>query len=1074
MFSNFAIRIRRSRNQHARSSTRGSYVKNLVSLVLASSLGFGLLGCSLPTNENPPEQQGFDFKPGEKAQCLANVLPTLQGFVNGDASSGEVEQVWDCFRVALNLFSSYIRGREDNRYSSRELANFFERYFFKNVKISDRLLVEIMRIKQIFVGGENETLTREELFKLMKFAEDMKVISLRLLPYMKVYSQNWTVSKYRSMQADVHYFEDANQAIQDAAKDLAALIAKNDKSYVIADFSVLLEEVSHVYGQDWNFVQKLKKVMPLVHTLKKTLAGGEETSVAPNEWRRFALLGARGYIQYLRYHYFIDTSDDLGGGPELVYLARSVDDLFSYLGDMVAEKPLGVFTRAELLEVFNALGQFFPGVKASDPFLVEVMKIKILLFGGSLDNFTPVDFQRARGKVEAFRAVTEKLLVYSNVYGLSWQPFLGSYDEAYRYYKSSDTALLEIAKSLGEIIESGYDLNDLLTLANEFEKLYPPDVPTLSVVSALKKFLPVIVTARQILFSDDKSTIARGQWTPFLVTAGQFYGRYLQAYYFLLPAEISWSHGSGLDSLSSFMDDALSNLNSLIGRKPGLVVSFKDFDKLTSALGQAKLLPDILPVPTLNNLLRVVFQKILVRPEVRLAGTSPQGLGGEALAVIREEFNLWRSNQKYLESIYRDYPQGQMLEGSKILTSLKTQPYNVGLAELIAIYSSPQSRAFDSAGRLAIWQEPAPYSIVATDTVNLSRMISRVLMRSYAQDIDRIKRYSGINLAETNQFFTDIRPIAISLGLLEESNTTFASSRFREAGLFTPRADGDDLANFVEFADLSLGIMSGLKLDKFVQEKLKSPASGCPIVVKGNANDDKISVKCFANTYVREMGSIFASMPSMKAFMLKLPRCELLTEKPWLTDAATVKATSAAEIAPLKSEEVAAYVASCNGSFDLMLLNMLKSAGYVAEKRGVVSLQITSLVPHVMQYIETIVQRYDRIHVGTDGQNKPKDGILDNIEAVDAYPVLRKVLIDVSGYKDEKTLRGLLAWIMERGKPPETTWEKVSFLSYINFPEKWNIKTDRALLASILGYIADAVAPKTGAKLAAQTAVLEK
>ncbi len=1058
------------------SSYSKSSLKALVSLLLAVTLAMGLAGCSLPTNENPPDQQGFDFKPGEKTQCLADVLPTLKGFVDGDASSAQVEQVWDCFRVALNLFSNYIRGRDDNRYSSRELANFFERYFLKNVKISDRLLVEIMRIKQIFVGGENESLTRDELNKLMSFSQDMKVISLRLLPYMKVYSKNWTVSKFRTLQTDVHYFEDANQAIQDSAKDLAALIAKNDKSYVLADFTVLLEEVSHVYGQDWPFVAQLKKVMPLVQTLKRTLSGGDETSVAPNEWRRFALLGARGYIQYLRYYYFIDTNDDPGGGPELVYLARSVDDLFSYLGDMVAEKPQGIFTRAELLEVFKALGQFFPGVKVSDPFLVEVMKIKSLLFGGSLDNFTPLDFQRARGKVEVFRAVTEKILVYSNVYGLSWQPFLTPYEDASRLFKASDSALLDIAKSLGGIIESGYDLKDILTLVSEFEKLYPPGTPTLFAVDSVKRYLPILTTARQILFSDEKTVIEKGQWTQFLVTAGQFYGRYLQYYYFLMPEEISWSHGHGLDSFSSFVTDALNSINSLITKKPGQLISFKDFDKLTSALGQAKLLPDILPVPTLNSLIRVVLQKILVHPEIRLTGGAPQGLGLESTSVVKEEFNLWNSNQRFLEAFYKNYQPGQAVEGSKILESLKAQPYDVGLAELITIYSSPQSRSFDGLGRLAIWQDPAPYTITGTDTVNFTRIISRVVIRSYAQELERIKKYSGVNLVEANQLFSDIRPIAVSLGLLDESNTTFANSRFREAGLFTPRSDGDDLANFVEFSDLVLDIISGLKLDHFAREKLQANPGGCPVIARGAPNNDKISIKCFADTYAREMGSIFASMPSMKAFMLKLPRCELLTEKPWLTDASMVKSMGS-EVAPLKSGDVTAYVADCNGSFDMMILNMLKAAGYSVEKRGIVSMQFTSLVPHVMQYIETIVQRFDRVHVGADGQTKPKDGILDTVEAVDAYPVLRKTLIDVSGFKDEKSLRGLLAWIMEKGRPPESTWEKISFLSYINFPEKWNIKADRALLASILGFISEAIADKSGVtktKLATETETLGK
>jgi hypothetical protein len=104
-------------------------------------------------------------------------------------------------------------------------------------------------------------------------------------------------------------------------------------------FVVLLKELSKFSSDPWPWLKDIEEAMPLVHKLKKSLAGGSEADVEPLEWRRFFLLSSRGYIQFLRYNYFINNPKNAGTAQELIYVTRSVDDLFSYLGDMVDGKP---------------------------------------------------------------------------------------------------------------------------------------------------------------------------------------------------------------------------------------------------------------------------------------------------------------------------------------------------------------------------------------------------------------------------------------------------------------------------------------------------------------------------------------------------------------------------------------------------------------------------------------------------------------------------------------------------------------------------------------------------------------
>ena len=169
--------------------------------------------------------------------------------------------------------------------------------------VDDDLLAEIMRFKQILIGGQNDTLTRIELKKLMTFSDEMQGMSLELLPYMKIFSLNWQSHGRSGLSADQKFFNEANVAIQDVAAKLGARVAQNGQSYEISHFVLLLQDVERLSGSHWSFMDKLREMIPLIKKLKKSLIGGDEDLISAAEWSRFGMLGSRGYIQYLRYYY---------------------------------------------------------------------------------------------------------------------------------------------------------------------------------------------------------------------------------------------------------------------------------------------------------------------------------------------------------------------------------------------------------------------------------------------------------------------------------------------------------------------------------------------------------------------------------------------------------------------------------------------------------------------------------------------------------------------------------------------------------------------------------------------------
>lgn len=966
-------------------------------------------GCSLPVNEEPPKQNPQKADLGAGSQCLSRVLPVLEGFIQGSALPEQVGGMWDCFNSAIRTFEKSTHGRYEDRFTARELANFVERYFMDNKKIADPLLTEVFRLKQLFVGGEIDSVTRTEMNLLISTSTQLKTISLGILPYMKIFSFNWQIGTYKTLEQDVRYFEAANLQIQVAAKDIAAIIEKNGRGYVLNNLVVLLEEISKVSDEPFTWIEDFKNLMPVVQKLKRTLSGGSENTIEPMEWRRFALLGARGYVQYLRYYYFIKKVDQVGTGPELVYLARSIDDLFSYLGDMVAGKPEGVFTRAELKEVLESLGKFLPDIHVTDKFLVEVMKVKQLIFGGSLDNFTPADFERARTKIDSFRALTEKLFSYVAVYGLSWNPLEMSKPDAQTYFEAAEKNLAEFGRILGQLIETQYDLKDLKVLADEVDKFYPPmseDGKTFKELA--DQVVPLAVAAKNIIFTDENSTVTKDQWPDLLGVGAGFYARFMYYYYFLKDQE--FTRGDGINNLEKMVNQSADFLDMLIARKPGNplpTIRFEELDRLVDGAIDGKLFPEKLSAKTVKNLIRVVIQKMLIAPERRLKGDPLFGLTREATQVIRSEFKIWLSNQRFLDHIYSNVAQDAGLPGSKIQSELANVEQTEAIKELVMIFNTPIPMTNDSEGRLHLSKAGIDYSRGTVAKLNLARMVVRLIIRGYAMDLKRVYSYQGVSLDEANQLFVDVKPFVTELGLIDPRNDTFADSRFREANLFTARANGNEYLEFNEATDLFMLIFSGVTVNGILYEKLEKE---CPMDKTPVYKDDwTVSMSCLLNLYRRELPAAYAAMPEFVAFLNKL------------------------------SKE----------SYEEVMVNLLKAAGYIPNANGKIKIGDASLAPHVTQYVETVIQQFD----------KNRDGVLSNSEAMKAYPRFRKILQDLSGFDKEKRIQALFAWIIKYGKPPETVGEKASFLWWSMKDESsWDGSAGRQKFAGILGFIADATA----------------
>ncbi len=980
--------------------------------------------CNWPMHKTPPLPVAPDTGLGDTA-CLSALPRSMANFAAGTAPDAEVMATFDCMSRAIATFERSTQGRFEDRFTSKELTNFVRQYFLnEGTVVSDSLRTETFRIKQLFVGGANDSITRLEMKNLLSVIETMKQITLGLNPYTKVYFQHWQLSESQSLQEQMAFFEASNLQIQKAARDLGNLIQKNGIAYHLDNVVLLSKELSNLNGSNWTWIPKLEQTMPLVRKLKKSLTGGSESDVEPKEWTQFALLGGRGYIQYLRYYYFLESAPAALNEAQLFYITRSVDDLFLYLGDMVAGKPNQALTRQELLEILQSLTQFVPKLKISDRLLFEVMKIKVLLFGGELSQFAKADFDYARTKLETYHFLTGKLLDYSGIYALSWDPHSRPDAQAHAYFAEAEKNLIFVATRLGDSFETAYNLNDLIQLASAVDELYP-DHRGQSYLSTAQKYVPVLIATKNILLSDAGSSIGdkatgrseeeirldlRKHWGFFLSSTANLFSRYSYYTYFVAPLPKGKTVTSGV--FQTLITDSISFLEGVISQKPALpiqAISFAEFHRLWGSLQQAQIMPADLKLSTLDSLTRILTQRFLNPPETRLIGKSPEGLTLTGLQTLRSELGLWQTDIRFFDQIYAGVAVDAGLPGTSILANLNTQPAGDAYSELKMIYNSPLSLAFDSLGRLSFVRPLPAYTRSTSDMINLIRTMVRLIIRSYAGEMGRITSYQGLTQPEFNQFFDDITPALVDLHIIDPSRKGFADNRFRDANLFSPFANGDDFADFREMSGLSLFLISGLKLDWMLQADL---AKNCKITQPSeNKNTWSVDEKCLSGFYLNQMDQSLASMP------------EFLNFKKHLTPE----------------------------QYNELVLNILKSSGYVASESSQVHLSDLALFPHVIQYMENVYQIYDVNH----------DGSLDTDEAMKVYPIFKATLHKVSNLSGDTFLKGLFAWLLKNGKPPALS-EGAAFTGWcIAGPGTWHLQADRAKLAQILGVIADAQAHKT-------------
>lgn len=1067
----------------------------------------GLVGCTARIGEEPPAPKNIELS---ATKCLNKSANDLRDFFDGSVQDQDQQRAWLCVESAFLQFEKYVVGREKDRYTSQEIVTFLESNFFENSeqnKIGPELQKELMKLKQMFVGGTAEHITREELKRSQPFLQQISRMTLRLNKHMPIIVLKWKADLDQVKATDLKAFEDANRALQEFAVELAGIVAKNNSNYRIDNFVILFKEFEKFFNARWDWILDLENFLPGVKKLKKALAGGDENTVNQKEWDPVLTLGARGYFQFLRYYYFIKTTPETGGSIRLVYVARTLEDVFSIFQDLVSRKETGAVTTKEVHEILNGFQQVWTDLKVSEKLIKEFMKIKQVMIGGSVDNWTAVDFEQARLKVPELRRIIENFMPYFSIYASEWDPQFQSPQDARVTFGQAQSALVVVAQDFGRFLQGPYSYDDLTELLAEIDRLYPQGGPrnqddsnanrrsekapgTKPISETIKDYREVFLELKKMVYNQPDTIIQKDQWDEVLPLAARIFSMFQYYDYFLQDKE--WKQSQAISDIGQMVD------NGMVFARNLLQISYKGFFdqdelvSLTQRFTETDLFSQKLKLETTQKMWTAILQHFLFDPARRLRGEKNDRLTLEQFQILQREFEIWKRTQLELNDIFEDKTEVSLSPAQLIriinerITKAQNDPeLREGLEGIKGLLDNPVTSTFDAEDQLQVSNRNAwEYRLNSLLQNNITRALTRLLMRSFAADPNLQK----VDKCETQNAFNLLRGVFRDLKIFDPADS-FIDSRFLEANIFTSRGNGDKILDYFELSDLINIVSSGLRVNTKLEKSLRNI---CP-VQKTSDGKEFVTFKCLSEHHYVMTRRFMTQLPDFKAYVDRLSKRDkgesaimrdgedLTLEQPPAEDsfgtpsqseedstgetqapAPSLPQDGEGQTPPQQSQRPQqpprqgsrSGFATWNSSFRQLMkaTSWQPNKGYGGSKEESVYIDESLYFPFVVYYMEMIYTRYD----------STKNGFIQSFEAKRAFRTFRPLLKDLaqeqidSGLINESDLLSVFTFILRYKEEPSLS-SLFRWLAWKGNESKWEkeVYVGRTDFAQILGFIAD-------------------
>lgn len=282
----------------------------------------------------------------DQSECLKGSLAIWSEWGQGRGDPAKLTNFFACAGNSLEMFLQRTRGNASDRYSPEELRSFLTKYFITSFKISDAMLDEAMVLKEVMVGGRKDSVTDEEIHRILVWFSLLKKHSIAMIPHMPMTPARLAVLSRAKIEA-------AMAALGAAASEIGTEIEKQRKDYSFAALTRAYTELKKIGNTQ--AAEPVMSRMRLMTLLKSLLIGPDRKQITGTEWKRMLIEGARDYSTFVKFSYLDHNHKDWTYGAGRKTLVELSDDLLRILETALTRQPRGYIQFAQIDELLSLL-----------------------------------------------------------------------------------------------------------------------------------------------------------------------------------------------------------------------------------------------------------------------------------------------------------------------------------------------------------------------------------------------------------------------------------------------------------------------------------------------------------------------------------------------------------------------------------------------------------------------------------------------------------------------------------------------------------------------------------------------
>lgn len=971
---------------------------------------FLFLGCGLKVGEQKPINEDVQMN---SISCVDKSLDDLKLFFKGESKKQEVTAIVSCFSNTLKTFSNSVSGESKDFYTATEIKRFIENNLKKETnktELSLDLVNQLFKFKTVVVGGYSDRFSRKEIIKLANILDAVKDDVANLNPYMLILTGQWDYKQY-DLKTRKQKYDEATEALDNFSYKLFSKFEPTlQYLYSIHSLMDFVKTLMEESGSTTDDIQKIESYRSLAVVLKhNTISQGEYFKL--KDWPSMGRALSAALQVVLANKYFSPEIVNQKTDFDLYAIyAQKAFTALSYILNTSGQKQL---SEDQLKDITQELFKALKKEVVVDPGFVKALTVVKSVFVQKNSFFWTVS---------DFVQLAEGTPVFFNVMG-SLLNLLDRVDAAKPTDKQQVAVPLtsvdfdqlenqfniELQMTL-PFLKGQFDINQLEMVLTELQ-----NAKLIGEISFLKDYSKkkhIISAVAEILTHSSSSVIAGVELQNVVETGLKAYLHYSE--YDLYLNGLALKDVVYSERLLKLWKKAYTTLQAAIERHPQIALNTDDIASSYGRLVENEVFKSFITEESLRIVLTSLYKNFLINPENRIKGFVLPGLTNEAVDNLDQIISPFLQANMILAPYFKTQ---DMQSYTDLIKAYKVSFNDSSVSadvrqiykEHLDILEHYEPLTSNGKGQLQI-SSAHEFQIYKYDDVvnsNLFRTLSRLLIRSLAQDSMRIDQLTGVTQEELQQAFDMLKPVIYEFDWVAQDNPTFISSRFREANLFVPHANGDTLANYYELHDLIVHLMSGTKRAKEFKKGLV--AQCLPLMTYESVQRKTPIEEACVLDYIYKTDYGFDELPIHKI------------QRQIFTD--------------IQMKEY--------------YFNVLKAAGYKVDDTHMVLAENSDDYPHAIQYIEMLFAKYDA----------DNNGQLDKTEALKAFPVFKETIRSVIGKIDggdkikEDKYPGVFIYFLKYGKSPKTMVEKLQFMAFINNEAKWIVNSTRPDIGKVFAFL---------------------